>query len=361
MANIADPTLPSWYNAKLADWFDQETEGDGYSQHNVGSDDPEPFIWGMADDPVQAQLIVPPPNRLNPGGKVKYGAVVRVKPRPKPCWKGLDIYMTVDPVPEEEDEACGEGESFIDEDSDSSDEETEPDGWLEPDIGEAEGGIEIESDPDVLYFIFKDVRFPKGAGKYRVRFDVWVDRYWDDRNGYRPPAELWPMGTDLTTFGDGFFEGYLVGFLDVRSCTEVNENLEMPYEISECRLPTFLLLFLVSDIQLILKSKDETHMQIIDFLEKNGKKIEPWREMKTATLSGSLSPGVKRSPLTGSSESKGSKREKKRRARSEQARRERELSTGSSESRGSKRSEEKKRPLGSSTGSSGSEQERVTT
>ncbi|KAK3948955.1 hypothetical protein QBC32DRAFT_373174 [Pseudoneurospora amorphoporcata] len=217
MANIPDPTLPAWYRADLADWFDQETEGDGYSQHNVGSDDPEPFIRGMIDEPV------------------KYGAVIRVKSRPKPCWEGIDIYMSVDPVPEKEDEGYGEGELSIDEDSDSSDEETlsEPYGWLEPDIGEAEGGLEIVSDSDALYFIFKDVRFPKSAGRYRVRFDIWVNTYWDDRNGYRPPAELWPKGTDLSRFGDEFFEGYLVGFLGVKSCTGVIENLKIPYEMAE--------------------------------------------------------------------------------------------------------------------------------
>ncbi|KAK1778425.1 hypothetical protein QBC45DRAFT_451603 [Copromyces sp. CBS 386.78] len=188
MANLPDPTLPAWYREDLAD-----------CQHNVGSDDPEPFIRGMRDEPV------------------KYGAVIRVKPRPKPCWEGIDIYMSVDPVPEKEDEGYGEGEMSIDEDSDSSDEETlsEPNGWLEPDIGEAEGGLEIVSDSDALYFIFKDVRFPKDAGRYRVRRSEW----------------LWPKGIDLSRFGDEFFEGYFVGFLGVNLCTEVIENLEIPYEM----------------------------------------------------------------------------------------------------------------------------------
>ena len=201
----------------------------------------------MTDEPVKAQLVVPPPNRLVPGGRVKYGAVVRVKPRPKGCWEGLDIYMSVDTVPEEEDECSDEevGDGYdedkmpVDKNSDgsgSSDESSVielPSGWLEPDIGEAKDGLEIESEPDALYFIFKDVRFPKAAGKYQVRFDMWVKRYWDDRNGYRPPVELWPEGTDLSRFGDEFFEDYLVGFLDVRPCTEVVKDLESLYEIGE--------------------------------------------------------------------------------------------------------------------------------
>ena len=104
--------------------------------------------------------------------------------------------------------------------------------------------------------------------------------------------------------------------------------------------------------------EDPRHMEIIDFLERNGKKVEPWHGREPTTFAGSLSPSANLRPLSvNSSRSKGSsKRERRMRARSGPAPRERELSTSSRESGRSKRTRERGRSSSSSSsGSLGSE------
>lgn len=129
------------------------------------SNDPnsfEPYIRGKSEWRVQAHVDFPPPRLTTPGHTIPVLIIVRVEPRPDPSlWETTKVEMTVTQIWDPQG-----GPKYVETVS-------------------VKGGLEVDEEPDVLFFVFENFTFPK-AGQYKLKFDVSVESYLFWREGMVP-------------------------------------------------------------------------------------------------------------------------------------------------------------------------------